>query len=562
MFSGVSKSVFAFFLSVYLLTAGGHFYYQDGYHKFLAVESIAHGKGPFNEMFYTIGREGKRTTSFPPGTSLWMSPFYLVGSGLYFFLRYVDPAFYIDDPKFFTSLFVMFLNSFCVAGVCTLFFLIAVRLRYELKTAFSAALLLGLTTTLWPYSKFCFSEPQSALLLTASFYRLLCLEEKRTFRLISEAAFLFGLALITKYEVLILIPVFCGYLWYRLRRHPRMISIAGATLFLGLIGLVGSTVFLWNDWRFDAFFSFGAYEYFIRVLPKFFGFFLSAASGFGAFVWFCMRSRKAFLTIRRLLYTVVIFLFLMFFLTWLREPASAVYWHRVLLSSGKSLFVFSPLLIVSLFSFEKFFSEHKAEAIFVFCLFASYLFILKSDTIWGWGSRYYVTLIPFLCFPVLNLVRDFPRRFVSKGLAVGLIVISAAVQFLAVSVNYQDSFNQIDRWVAKEINLPIRNYEDEARFVFPKLLYHPRFSPLMGQFAVLKTIVTQRWDPAEERLLVKPGARAPRDWKIDLWWLYLLKNGLPPAVIYSIVLFLAGSALVFLIFILRFISADQSPSST
>ncbi len=114
--------LFIFFTCLYLLTAGGHFYNQDGYLKYLTLDQIVKGEGPFHPRFFTPGLDGRSTTSFPPGTSFWMLPLYAGGKACTVLVLHWKPAAAINPDLFFAPLFVTFLNVFFSAGLCALFF--------------------------------------------------------------------------------------------------------------------------------------------------------------------------------------------------------------------------------------------------------------------------------------------------------------------------------------------------------------------------------------------------------------------------------------------------------
>jgi hypothetical protein len=508
------------------------------------TDGLLKGQGPFNDIFYTPGRDGKLVSSFPYGTSLWMMPFYGAGKLLHQLVQYLAPDFQIQKPLFFTSLFVMFLNSFFVASVSVLFFKIAIRMNYGHRTAFIAACLVGFGTTLWPYSKFCFSEPQGAFFLLASFYCFYLLQDACKLKYVALSAIFYGLALVTKYELVILFPAFYGYFLYRLRSEQEKSKLVKFIVYIGVLALFAGSVLAWNYWCYGTLFNFGRYGVSIEVMIQRFNRAVIAAGLLWIVSSIYYQQPRVAEQIRKYAYIPIALLCLWMAYYAVTRVRESVYLFRVFFSPGKGLFVFSPILLIGVIYWKKFFNEHKAEAYFIVSLLALYLALLRNDTIWGWGSRYYVTLIPFLMLPVLSALKEFPSHFLAKGLLAGIILASLGVQVLSISVNYQDSLNLIDRWVGQRTQIPIDSYDREEKIVFSRMLYDPVFSPLVAQSAVLKTVITKKWHKFEEKLSWKPHIRDSKDWRFDFWWVYLMDYPLNHLIVCGIVMALAILALV------------------
>ncbi|OGW81953.1 MAG: hypothetical protein A3G33_04185 [Omnitrophica bacterium RIFCSPLOWO2_12_FULL_44_17] len=546
-------AIFIFFASSYLLTAGGHFYYQDGYHKYLVVDSIVKGEGGFHKQMYVIGKEGKRTESYPIGSSLWMTPFYILGLINFNLFHAVLPAKIAANAMFITSFFTMLLNSFAVAGICALFYMICRRLEYPSRTSFLATLILGFATMMWPFSKFCFSEPQAAFFLLIFFYLCLGLSEGCTVKKIVCAGLCYGCAVITKYEVLFLLPAVVSYIFYQLRAEAANRRGQYVVCFLMVLALFCMSILLWNQYRFGHWFAFGRYQYFINRVPKKFMTILGYVSACAILLKLYLQFPRFASIIRRwtALMSMVFFTWLM--LTFILNPKTNIVAFRVLFSSGKSIFVFAPVLILSAIGLKRFMKDHRAEGLFIVGCFTLYLLLLHSETIWTWGSRYYVSLVPFFMMPIAGFLSDFPKQSVVKGLACAVIVFSLVIQILGISVNYQDSLNTIDRLVAQDLEIAIDGYDTEAMHVFSRLIYDPAYSPIVAQFLVLRGVLTHQYPDFDPSFKTKVGVREPNNWMIDFWWLYLIKQGLPAQMIYAIVfLLLCISAGTFRILMKKF----------
>jgi len=193
---------------------------------------------------------------------------------------------------------------------------------------------------------------------------------------------------------------------------------------------------------------------------------------------------------------------------------------RTLLSPGKSVFLFSPVLVLG-FAARSFFSRFRAETLFVVSLFVSYLLVLRSETVWAWGSRYYVALIPFLALPLLGFMAEGFQRWLAGGIAAGILLFSVLVQLLAVSINYHNSLTLADYWASHVTQVMIHGYNEESEHVFPRLLYVPQFSPLVVQIQTLAYVVGREEPPDFRERVPKLTSQSPSEWSIDLWWLRL-----------------------------------------
>jgi 4-amino-4-deoxy-L-arabinose transferase-like glycosyltransferase len=78
----------------------------------------------------------------------------------------------------------------------------------------------------------------------------------------------------------------------------------------------------------------------------------------------------------------------------------------LLFSPGKSIFLYIPIVVLSVVCFRRFASKYAPEAAFVGVLFALWLGLhAKLATnwygAWGWGPRHFITIAPVLALPAL-----------------------------------------------------------------------------------------------------------------------------------------------------------------
>ncbi len=117
----------------------------------------------------------------------------------------------------------------------------------------------------------------------------------------------------------------------------------------------------------------------------------------------------------------------------------------LLLSADKSIFIFSPILLLALpGGIALIRSPRRHEAILVFTLALTNLLVFASWYDWGgglaWGPRFLVALIPILML-LTAPVFDWASRRTSGGLVVGLLaVISVAIQIAGAFTSYHRSY--------------------------------------------------------------------------------------------------------------------------
>lgn len=114
--------------------------------------------------------------------------------------------------------------------------------------------------------------------------------------------------------------------------------------------------------------------------------------------------------------------------------------YGVFFSFGKSIFVYSPLLIIALMYWPAFYKRYKPTSLFILSSFALLLLITAPFSYWTdetWGVRKLVSIMPLLHLPlVLFLEKLRSQRFVVKFSTAVLILISIYIQVLGASYDY------------------------------------------------------------------------------------------------------------------------------
>ncbi len=111
--------------------------------------------------------------------------------------------------------------------------------------------------------------------------------------------------------------------------------------------------------------------------------------------------------------------------------------YGLLLSPGKSLFLYAPPLVLAPAGMVAFARRHRGAAFLFLAVPAVYLAVYGSKGVWsggGWGPRYLVPTVPFAACLALPLIERALRpggRWLKAG-ALTLLVIGAGVQLLGV----------------------------------------------------------------------------------------------------------------------------------
>jgi hypothetical protein len=281
----------------------------------------------------------------------------------------------------------MLINILITALTAVIIYFYGLTLGYTDTTALVTALIFGLATIAWPYSRFYFREPLAALLMLLSLYGIERWRSKLNqgrFRIADLALGLvaLGLSLVAKQAaVLLILPlVVVGLPRFRVSRRTILIGL-GIVLLIGIILGIGFQVSnrgLLN--RLNGI----DFQYLGQAIPGY------------------------------------------------------------LISPGNSLWVFSPVLLLSLVGGYRLLRTNRfrypvALAAMVATFGIGYAVLQGANWIGGkaWGPRYMVPLTPFLCLLLLPVIESILARrwkLWANAIAIGLIVQSVLVQIVAAIV--------------------------------------------------------------------------------------------------------------------------------
>lgn len=378
---------------VYLVTLGGHFYSGDGIEVARTAESLvlrgelALSRAEGERDWGYPGRDGKRYAPYALGQSLVEAPFIAAAAAA------TGPMPLSDHLKGrLRHAAAVSSNVFVSAAIGWVLYLLARRLGWSRRVSSALSLMNGLGTMTWVYAHHDFADPLTALTLLGSIFLLRRYGDTGSRRDIVLGGAVLGLSLLAKYQMVIYCPVVWLYLiLLRMERKERGIrSLARDTALLAfpviLFGLADLGV---NYWKFGSMTATG-YE--------------QEASPWAG---------------------------------WIHLPAGL---YGLLLSPGKSIFLYNPLLLAFPLALPGFLRTHRSEcrmvlaALGVTLLFLSPLYWWHGD--WAWGPRYLLPLVPLMVLGLAPMVAAAsvavpPRRWLA-----GLLVLAVAVNLLGLSVNF------------------------------------------------------------------------------------------------------------------------------
>jgi hypothetical protein len=371
-----------------------------------------------------------------------------------------------------TRVTVMLLNPLLTAGGCALLYYLA-RCYYPTRVATSLALLYGLGTIAWYYAKSAFSEPLVVFLLLGALLAV----ERRRFAIAGAA--LGGLILTRQTALFLVVPVVGWALVRELGREGARPFRTAAALLLPLA--LGQLIALgYNVCRFGDPLDFG-YERGMR---------------------------------------------------WSTPLLPGLY--NQLLSPGKGLFVFNPLLVLGVLGWIVLVRRRRDWAWLGLALVAFHLVPHALYNNWsgggGWGPRLLLPIVPIALLPAGEIIEAWQARPAGRVLVLLLVTMSVAIQVLGVSVNWGRHLQRI--WDASA---------SEAEY-FRRVHYYWPESPIPGQVRSLLEALAAFSHPQLRdglRPLVDADGGSPlRDWQSeavgllsfnvpDLWIVYLWFLGVP-----------------------------------
>lgn len=419
--------VFVLLASLYAITASGWIESSDGQLMYRVARSIVEeGSVAVPEGYLSLpGRDGRRYAPTGIGISLLMAPLYAVGRALEGVLPEPLASGRFATDSYPAELCVQLVGVASQAAIAALLCHLGARIGFPRRVRVAVALGYGLGTIAWPDAKHVFAHPPATALLLAAACAARAFRDEDRHRDAVVAGALCGAAMLVYVNAgLAVVPL---ALYLAGAEDPRRLASGGGAralrpfvAFVGGLapGLLG--ILAYNAWRFGTPFE----------------------TGYGA-------SGRDVELATPLLYGL----------------------YGLLLSTGKSLFLYSPPLVLSLAAYRRFRQDHLPEAVLVAMLATTYLLVVARLNVWhgdwAWGPRYLSPIVPFAMLPVGSYLAAGGRRRWAVAAAFGTA--GAAVQLLGVLVAYETHLSGVPNALVRELH----ELYSEAHFV-------PQKSPLVG----------------------------------------------------------------------------------
>ncbi len=382
-----------FFLSLYVLTMGGHLDSPDEELMYQVTRSLAE-RGSMNigdtglaERLTLTGADGRTYVPYSPVASVISVPFYKLGQAL----AAVLPTRYSEvSPRFAVGL----RDPLISALSCVVFYALAVELGFGAAVAVLLTLAFGLATLVWPFSKYSFSEPVTGCFLLLSVYAAFAAVRSTRLTWSALSGVALGLAVASKATAGLAIPVELLYLGAA--GTPTLLTRARRLVpFVVILGLPAAALAFANLTRFGDALDTG---YRIQSVINF------------------------------------------------SNPIGIA---GLLFSPSKSLFLYAPVALLGLIGLVILVRKLPWEAAVFFWLIASHVVFHGLLVIWpgdaGWGPRYLVPIVPFIVVAagaVLVWTRGIARR-VGWAAFGALCILGVLINLGGVLVDQRVSFVQL-----------------------------------------------------------------------------------------------------------------------
>jgi hypothetical protein len=503
----VALGLFILSLGVFLLTASGRGTSTDGDQIFYTAENLVlHRTIEIDSIGGKKGarlaKDGHYYSKYAPGLTVAEVPLFLGLSALTMTLQLENKT----TAKVLRAWVPALLNIVLTAAILVLMYAVVLQLGYSSTVALIVSLLLGFTTPVWVYAKTDFSEPLQALFLLAVFAVII-----RARPPISRApfwtGFILALLILTKAIYVILAPMLLLALLWRLRATTVRAALIVSVSF-GLPVLVGGLLYLaWNYARFGSPFDFG----YLKV-P------FDTPLLVGLYGW--------------------------------------------LFSSGRSVFLYTPLLLLLIWTIPRFFKSHPFETVVIMSMTVPLMVLYSKFWAWhggwAWSLRYAEPMLPLWILPSVTVLAFGSKAWKSAVAVLGAL--GLFVQVLGLSIDPGNYLSLLTFQVT-----PVAHPGQGAKFSQAMLdaNFVPEFSPLAGHWwlfnANIERLVSPEKSPSENVALhTYPwwGRRERASWTpahpeyglwLNFWWSdlpYMDRTARRALLTLSFILALTGFGLI------------------
>lgn len=433
------------------------------------------------------------------------------------------------------SFALMLYNPFVAALAAVSLFAFVFLVRGSLPWASAIATLFVVASIAWPYAKIGMETTMMFTLITA--FALGAYARLSTRPAIwGLTGFTVGAATATKGYGAVGLVAIGVLLWptFRDLQRPRQVRLALAFLLPVIAWLLVDAGYNW--WRFGLLLGHGPSGSAGAV----------ASAGIVALALLALYARRRR---KRLFWALVGFGVLV---TAAPLIAASVGITGLLVSTGKGLIFYSPLVVIGALGLPRMWRQDRWLTASLTVLFVAFLALAGSRPFWGdetWGPRYLVPVAWVLLVPLAWWVTTKARR----TLLIGVAVLGVAIQLVAVSVNYAHYIDILDHLTG--VNVYDVNRANSQRIPYgddpPRWI--PQLSPLLLQAEgilssqVIKPLfgqgLTVSYAPFEGRVRTIDLSSLAVNSQPDFWW-YSPFNSLRSRLIAASLLILSMWSLV------------------
>ena len=424
------RCLLALLLGIYLLTAGGYLADGDEETMFRVTRNLAWGQGVAvgREELTLVGQNALDflpaeamlfpSTSAVPGVDNGLYSKYALGQSLlaipFFSLGTGLDLLSTVWPQLNARFVVALVNPVVLAVTGWLLFRLTVALGYAAKIGFLLAVAFAVATVVWPYANTFYPQPTVGLLLLLVAFAVQQWEQSRNLRWTWIIGVALAVAVLVRSAVVITLPGVAVALWMTTHTWAERRAAAWR---IGLLLAAGVAVSLFYNWlRFGSPFDSGYYE-----------------------------------------------------VAWTTPPLLGLY--GLLFSPGKGIFLYTPLLLLSVAALPLFWQAHRHLAVMIGLWWLAFLAFYAPYNFWtggvNWGPRFLLPLVAVSLLPVATILTQSKGR--AAMLLFGLLVaIGVIIQLPAVMVDHV-------RYLAQQ------SQTGDARF-YDRTVFQPAFSPLARQW--------------------------------------------------------------------------------
>lgn len=466
----IAVLLFFFLAFVYLLTSTGRARCLDEIDPVMQSESLLlrHSmsipQAVNSDLFFgKFDRNGIARSAWPIGHSLAILPWSAFG---HYVLAPLSGIPKVNSDLAFTAA-TCWSSAFYAALAVAISFLIFFGITSSTQSALACSLLAAFSTPLFVYSGWLFAEPLTTAVFVAATLLLFGSGVQPSTSRALTAALLLGFAIHIRAANLLTVLVFiAATMFLPASEQKRTLSFRTAAILTAVVGLSG-VLYLFRN-----------YAFFGNPLDL-------GVPGNGELAS----------------------------TSW-KTP----YWYGflgLLLSPGKSIFLFCPPIILGILGLPRLWQRNRALALLITCVPLACLALYASRTRWEggycYGPRYFVPSMILLCLPIGALFSNPPRWFRPAFWAVAIL--GFLVQSIGLAVNVMEDMVRNHYYYGEE--------------------FHYRFfySPITGQIELIWKYLHSR--PEQIGL----------GW--DRWFVLLRAAGANPTVLLFMVAVFAAMAIAF-----------------